>query len=221
MISDFIAEPNCGQEIIGDINPSVISSQKLTCLTLLTGLHNLQSLKFVVLPLLILSDSFTHCKLRNGKFSVSMSCWLPQTAHKCLFYLTQCWQEPATGFMPIFPPSPRSNVRLACGTIIFLEHISTAVPQRVCANRSELHKHLSEWLIGVKKLKCSTAQSSHIKGVLHKESLTILCHENKLHELLLPHLNRVVVPSPLADIPIFPTSYPAILLTGMFIMTTM
>jgi hypothetical protein len=81
------------------------------------------------------------------------------------------------------PPSLISNVRLACGTIIFLEQISTAVPQTVCANRSELHKHLSEGLNVVKKLKCFTAKSLYIKGVLHEESLTILGRGNKLHEL--------------------------------------
>jgi hypothetical protein len=74
MISGFIAELNCGQGIIGDKNPSVISSQKLTCLTRVTGLNNLQNLKSVVLPLPMLSDSFTNCKLRNGKFPVSTSC---------------------------------------------------------------------------------------------------------------------------------------------------
>ena len=73
MISGFIAEPNCGQDIVGDKDPSVISSQKLTCL-LVAGLNNLQNLTFVVLPLPMLSDSFTYCKLRNDKFPVSMSC---------------------------------------------------------------------------------------------------------------------------------------------------
>jgi len=74
MISGFTDEPNCRQEIVGDKNPSIISSQKLPCLTLVTGLNNLQNLKFVVLPLPMLSDSFTNCKLRNGKFPVSTSC---------------------------------------------------------------------------------------------------------------------------------------------------
>lgn len=163
MISGFIAEPNCGREIVGDKNPSVISSQKLTCL-LLAGLNNLQNLKFVVLPLPMLSDSFTNCKLRNGKFLVSTSCWLPKSAYKCLFYLTECWQEPATGSMSILPPFPE----IQCKTGMWNHNLA---------------KHLVEGLIVVKKLKCSTAQSLHIKGVLQEEHITILCHGNKLHEL--------------------------------------
>jgi len=83
--------------------------------------------------------------------------------------------------MTIFPPSLRSNVRLACGTIIVLKQISTAVPQTVCANRSELHKHLAEGLNVVTKLKCSTAQSLYMKGVLHEEGITILGQGNKLN----------------------------------------
>jgi hypothetical protein len=59
MICGFIAEHNCAQEIISDKN-SVILSQKLTCLTLLAGLNNLENLKFVALPPQTFSDSFTN-----------------------------------------------------------------------------------------------------------------------------------------------------------------
>lgn len=149
MISGFIAEPNCGREIVGDKNFSVILSQKLTCLTLLASLNNLQNLKFVVLPLPMLSDSFTNCKLKNGKFPVSMSCWLPKTAYKCLFCLTECWLEPATWSTSIFPPFPEIQCKIA-----MWNHNLPTVDKSCCSSNSLCKQ---KWIAqaSCRRVKCS------------------------------------------------------------------
>jgi hypothetical protein len=85
--------------------------------------------------------------------------------------------------MSIFPPFPEIQHKIAMWNHNLPTADKSCYPQTACANRSELHKHFAEGLNVVKKLKCSTALSLYIKGVLHDESIIILGHGNKLHEL--------------------------------------